>query len=1116
MDPVNEHLERVLGRAIVDLETSELARQHPGLSRMRSLMANEELTNLIKSTNFEAVYKWWFDEHGTHGVDAAVWWPKRECLMQFLLIIISATDMSVSVLRRKIQRENNDLTFNLTEQGNMFLATIRDWQRIHHSMRFRSQSAALLFIMLSIPGSLDWSWFEYADKATSTPMALAHMFLAYWHSVRYMAPSATEPIVSREFHIPPQTPDVDAQLRANPLWTAKELNRVLPQTCWEFLKWAEIKDVCGAPENVRLTVMDSKLTVTVWCHDAEPVDHRSYSIYKHYECLMDLLGRGADVDEQSLQLLKDDMDFKLSSQEMMKRAFQPRELRVNPATVKDDVSLPFIRMEKSEGQVRYPVQIPAAARPGLVLTVGQVKTLEFMSERETRSFFDIMCTPLNARGEFATFYGNKPTFRLADSRRARQFGGGMISDETGTGKTLCILLKCTLNPGERSVIIVPDALVMHWSSDIRKHTTLRVWEDPQYKDGAATIKQRRLVADTKEYEAIVLHRTQDIGAHTWTAETQPRVLIVSHSTLRSTVFRKTFESLRFDRMVIDEGHHVKSSTVESLNWINRNYSWVVTATPYENTGNLMKMLQLDKVSAELGVHDASKAVSSRLEFMMYRHLMTRSVFDKTHLAVDVVKRYCEMTPDEAAFFREIGHLIEEYGVHRRGYTDGLHRFFRILERIGAGGHVHKRLILQILRRTLDRSNNEPRAAAAAGAKDPLEGLGRAPRVAFCASVDECTVCLVPFQDPVQLGCGHVYCKPCLMGVLDLRIGKCAYCRAEIKLPYYTPNWPDAAGQKAAEEQVKGKRKAEEAPPPAPPAAVLDAISDDARAAAALEQRARAIAEDAHVDRKMYQEVLAGTAENVAKAASADLLRDLVNLQGKIDAMDQELAAWVARRKPGDQLVIFMKEQLPAVKYTALLQKHGLTLMPAGVLGARKLASIANIEKFRQGAADVLLCSNKYCDGFDLYMASEVWLMNSDLSAAKMEQSQGRVMRVIQKHPKITVRVFVYRGTFDEWLWDSRKTLSVRSGGYTRNHLVQFYFYSMSNTPDTTANNIKILAAAIRPGVDPKFHKGTIRYDMYTFDPSVRRMYVGRRNMRLVQLLSLLRNNPAELLRVTAL
>ena len=215
-----------------------------------------------------------------------------------------------------------------------------------------------------------------------------------------------------------------------------------------------------------------------------------------------------------------------------------------------------------------------------------------------------------------------------------------------------------------------------------------------------------------------------------------------------------------------------------------------------------------------------------------------------------------------------------------------------------------------------------------------------------------------------------------------------------------------------------------------------------------------MAMDAIVSAKGYTELLGGVEESVARAASQDLGRDLINLQGKFFAMDAQLQAFVERRAPGEQIVIFVKEQFPAQKFMSLLQKHKLSVLTAGVMGARKLSSLANIENFRRRGADVLLISNRYCDGFDLYMAREVWFMNTDLSAAKMEQSQGRVQRVAQLHPKVTVRIFVYRNTFDDWLWESRKTLNVK-GGYNKTHVLLFYLFAMKNRIGTRAHRYQM-------------------------------------------------------------
>jgi hypothetical protein len=92
-----------------------------------------------------------------------------------------------------------------------------------------------------------------------------------------------------------------------------------------------------------------------------------------------------------------------------------------------------------------------------------------------------------------------------------------------------------------------------------------------------------------------------------------------------------------------------------------------------------------------------------------------------------------------------------------------HRFFRILERLGAGGYVQPQVILEVLKRCFVT-------------EECLEITDGAPTVCYSSENDTCAVCLCSFTDPLQLGCGHVYCHPCVAALKTTGIRTCPSCR----------------------------------------------------------------------------------------------------------------------------------------------------------------------------------------------------------------------------------------------------------------------------------------------------------------------------------------------------
>ena len=150
--------------------------------------------------------------------------------------------------------------------------------------------------------------------------------------------------------------------------------------------------------------------------------------------------------------------------------------------------------------------------------------------------------------------------------------------------------------------------------------------------------------------------------------------------------------------------------------------------------------------------------------------------------------------------------------------------------------------------------------------------------------------------------------------------------------------------------------------------------------------------------------------------------NIVLLSGKIDKFHEEVSEWNKRRMPAEQIVIFLREGPTQLRYIKCVDNSGLTYGLCGVLGTGKKNSLVNMEKFRAGNTNVLFVSNKYAEGYDMSCAKEVWITSSGVHIDKVVQAQGRITRNNQKNDVIVVRVFVYRGCIDDYIWTYRNKI----------------------------------------------------------------------------------------------
>jgi SNF2-related domain/RING-type zinc-finger/Helicase conserved C-terminal domain len=751
------------------------------------------------------------------------------------------------------------------------------------------------------------------------------------------------------------------------------------------------------------------------------------------------------------------------------------------------------------GEIMYTdqTQFSGKLRETTIPTAGQVITHTMIRAIEQSSFMQMLgySQQANDNVDFLSPYQSIMLTRISkdDAAFAQTHTGGIIANETGTCKTLSAILSClpdgkgphsvSVPNGQISLIVVPNTLITQWEQEVQRHTECKIWYcDPMAPrvdrtksivdaamSSSSSKRRRKTRVDAADYDIVSIKSTKDFTKLKFGGDQFPRVLIASFSVVASPKFSSFLDShsLVFKRVVVEEAHSVTKSVHQVLLTIPRDITWIVTATPYNEVKKMGKLLQLDRIA----LSNLNVVVDA-----VYHNATVRIKLDRTQLEVKHVKHYCELTEDESQFYIQIGRLILQV-IERYGRVHNYTRLCRLLERLCVGGYVHRELFLRLLKRAI----NGPPYVNMYQRQQPTKKFvitrtEQAAECSFAMSTDECPICLCGFNVPVQLKCRHVFCNECLEEMIEFMQGAkhCPSCREEFKAPTYLPKWPDV-------KQVANV--VEEEPVVAKKSYVSAASSSSAVGTLDADMKSGELGTD------VYRRLLTSASANEIAALGKE--DEFVHLQGKNIEVFKEIELWTARREPGEQIVMFVKRRLPSDSFFDELKRHNLTSTCAGVQGVTRKVSVANIQAFREGKHDILLISTRYSDGFDLGNAKELWMLNTDISTAKMEQSIGRITRTMQKYDSITIRVFVYRNMIDEFLWDFRDKIKTKTG-FNRNFIMTFGYFFLRQFPAMPMYQIHNIVNIVMPG----YESNLMRYCLEST-----RWYIGDIAIRLCAPLS---------------
>ena len=364
-------------------------------------------------------------------------------------------------------------------------------------------------------------------------------------------------------------------------------------------------------------------------------------------------------------------------------------------------------------------------------------------------------------------------------QQEQDYDGGLLLNEAGLGKSICLLANVINNP-LKTLIICPAGLIDNWVNEIKKHTDIsRLCVMKYYGSKRKEIKIKK--------EQVIFITSYSIVAREF----------------NGTSFENgsLFNKVRFQRIILDEAHYIRNSNSnvhKGIIYLGESYSvnikkWVVTATPIFNEPNDMfayfKFLSLEAIDSR---REWTERVTKSLDgfhtlnnwIEKYGLSMKKcDVLDELK-SKNEMKCHLKFTDVEKEFYD----ALKEYSYARmKTLVKRIERLNRkVFEDVDGSMRkiLHSNVMVFILR--LKQACNSPWLILQCmkrlhGASNMTEAVERLKFYNESKNIEEeCPICYDTIADYIAEPCGHKCCQGCWNRMFNAGIVNCPKCREYVE------------------------------------------------------------------------------------------------------------------------------------------------------------------------------------------------------------------------------------------------------------------------------------------------------------------------------------------------
>ena len=348
--------------------------------------------------------------------------------------------------------------------------------------------------------------------------------------------------------------------------------------------------------------------------------------------------------------------------------------------------------------------------------------------------------------------------------REKKYGGGLLLNEPGLGKTLCCLSVISRDI-KKTLVVCPAGLIRNWEEEIKRHTS-GVLYNVYHGSG------RKM--------------------------TDALITITSYTTLNMD--KDKMDNMRFERIILDEGHYIRNSsakmhkTVIELGKINAlSQKWVVTATPIFNSINDMYgyfvFLNLEGIEDK---SDWNKMIKKKGDIIGMKRVNECIMRNGLRMKkVDVFKELKEKRNEKIVLeFKK-----EEQELYDALVKYSVERMKKLLAKIKIIKENENRNKMDIKLSKVMRNNVMVYIIRLKQACDSIQliikSMNRIKDMSIKMSIEtlnyynksineesECVVCYDARADSISESCGHKLCGRCWEKILRLT-PRCPECRRKV-------------------------------------------------------------------------------------------------------------------------------------------------------------------------------------------------------------------------------------------------------------------------------------------------------------------------------------------------